>query len=52
MVKNHSDIKRGNPLPSLHRLLFMISKGSVICTMPPAHIPPPTHTHTQTGVSE
>ena len=34
MVKNHSDRKRGNPLPP-HRLLFHISsKGSFICIIP------------------
>ena len=34
MVKNHSDSKRGNPLPP-HGLLFPISsKGSFICTIP------------------
>ena len=34
MVKDHSDSKRGNPLPP-HRLLFPIrSKGSFICTIP------------------
>ena len=34
MVKDHSDSKRGNPLP-LHGLLFPInSKGSFICTIP------------------
>ena len=35
MVKDHSDSKRGNPLPPLHGLLFPInSKGSFICTIP------------------
>ena len=34
LVKDHSDSKKGNPLP-LHRLLFPISsKGSFICTIP------------------
>ena len=34
MVKDHSDSKRGNPLPP-HGLLFPISsKGSFICTIP------------------
>ena len=34
MVKDHSDSKRGNPLPP-HRLLFPItSKGSFICIIP------------------
>ena len=34
MVKDHSDSKRGNPLPP-HGLLFLISsKGSFICTIP------------------
>ena len=34
MVKNHSDSKRGNPLPP-HGLLFPISsKGSFICIIP------------------
>ena len=34
MVKDHSNSKRGNPLPP-HRLLFLInSKGSFICTIP------------------
>ena len=35
MVKDHSDRKRGNPLPPLNGLLFPISsKGSFICTIP------------------
>ena len=34
MVKDHSDIERGNPLPP-HGLLFPISRmGSFICTIP------------------
>ena len=34
MVKNHSDSKKGNPMPP-HRLLLSInSKGSFICTIP------------------
>ena len=33
MVKDHSDSKRGNPLPP-HGLLFPNIKGSVICTIP------------------
>ena len=34
MVKDHSDSKKGNPLPP-HRLLFLInSKDSFICTIP------------------
>ena len=34
MVKDHSDSKKGNPLPP-HRLLLSInSKGSFICTIP------------------
>ena len=34
MVKDHSDSKRGNPLPP-HRLLsLIISKGSFICIIP------------------
>ena len=34
MVKDHSDIERGNPLPP-HRLLFPISsKGYFICIIP------------------
>ena len=43
MVKDHSDSKRGNPLPP-HGLLFPIdSKGSFICTIPQTgyHIPRP-----------
>ena len=33
MVKDHSDIERGNPLPQ-HGLVFPIrSKGSFICTI-------------------
>ena len=33
-VKDHSNSKRGNPLPPLHGLLFPISnKGSFICTI-------------------
>ena len=32
MVKDYSDNKRGNPLPPLQRLFFLISsKGSFIC---------------------
>ena len=35
MVKEFSDSKIGNPLPSLHGLLFLInSKGSFICIIP------------------
>ena len=35
IVKDHSDSERGNSLPPLHRLLFLISsKGSFICTIP------------------
>ena len=34
MVKDHSDSKRGNPLPP-HGLLFSInSNGSFMCTIP------------------
>ena len=34
MVKDHSDSERGNLLPPLHGLLFLISsKGSFICTI-------------------
>ena len=34
MVKDHSDIEKGTPLPP-HRLLLSISsKGSFICTIP------------------
>ena len=34
MIKDYSDIERGNPLPPLHVLLFPISsKGSFICTV-------------------
>ena len=34
MVKDHSDIEKGNPLPP-HMLLFTInSKGSFICIIP------------------
>ena len=34
IVKDHSDSRRGNPLPP-HGLLFLISsKGSFICTIP------------------
>ena len=34
MVKDHSDSKRGNLLPQLHVLLYLISsKGSFICTI-------------------
>ena len=34
MVKDHSDIEEGNPLPP-HRLLLSINnKGSFICTSP------------------
>ena len=33
-VKEHSDSEKGNPLPSLHELLFLISsKDSFICTI-------------------
>ena len=41
MLKDHSDIERENPMPSLYRVLFSISsKGSFICTIPDsiAHI--------------
>ena len=42
MVKDHSNSKRGNYLPPLHRLLFPItSKRSFICTTPTERI---THT--------
>ena len=35
MVKDHSDSQRRNPLPPLHKLLFLISsKGSFIYTIP------------------
>ena len=35
MVRNHSDSERGNPLQSLHGLLFSISsKESFICNIP------------------
>ena len=35
MIKDHSDSERGNPLPSLHGLIFEInSKSSFICTIP------------------
>ena len=35
MLKDHSDSKRGNPLPP-HGLLFPnSSKGTFICTIPP-----------------
>ena len=35
MVKDHSDSERGNPMPPLHGLLFLISsKGSFICIIP------------------
>ena len=35
MVKDHSDSERGNLLPPLHGLLFLISsKGSFTCTIP------------------
>ena len=33
MVKDHSDIERGNPLPP-HGLLPISSKGSFICIIP------------------
>ena len=34
MIKDHSDSERGNRLPSLHGLLFLInSKVSFICTI-------------------
>ena len=45
MVKDSSDIVKGNPLPP-HRLLFTInSKGSFICTIPQTglHIPRPCY---------
>ena len=55
MVKDHSDNKRGNPLPP-HRLLFPISsKGSFICTIPQTgkHIPRPLlHQSWSTGWNE
>ena len=35
MVKDHSESVRGNQLPRLHQLLFLISsKGSFICIIP------------------
>ena len=47
MVKDHSDTERGNLLPPLHGLLFLISsKGSFICTHPTDRI-----THTTTFVT-
>ena len=42
MMKDHSDSERGNPLPPLHELIFLInSKWSFICTIPQTgyHIP-------------
>ena len=33
MVTDHSDSEKGNPLLQ-HRLLFLINKGSFICTIP------------------
>ena len=44
MVKDHSGSERGNPLPPLHGLLFLIrNKGSFITTIPHTshHIPCP-----------
>ena len=32
--KGHSDSEGANPLPPIHALLFSISKGSFICTIP------------------
>ena len=35
IAKDHSDIERGNPLPPLHGLFFLISsKGAFIYTIP------------------
>ena len=55
MVKDHTDIARGNPLPS-HGLLFPInSKGYFICTIPQTglHIPRPLlHQSRSTGWNE
>ena len=34
MVKDHSDIEKGNPLPPRRLLLSIKSKGSFICTIP------------------
>ena len=35
IIKDQSESKRGNPLPMLHYLIFLInSKGSFICTIP------------------
>ena len=34
MVKDHSDSKKGNPLPPHRPLLSINSKGSFICTIP------------------
>ena len=34
MVKDHSDTKKGNPLPPHWLLLSINSKGSFICTIP------------------
>ena len=35
LLKDYSDSERGNLLPPLHGLLFLISsKGSIVCTIP------------------
>ena len=41
MAKDHSDSKRGNPLPAHGLLLAISSKDSFICTIPQTgeHIP-------------
>ena len=56
MVKDHSDIERGNALPPLHGLLFSISsKGSFKCTIPQTekHIPQPLlHQSWSIGLNE
>ena len=55
MVEDHSDREKGNPLPPLHGLFPISSKGSFICTIPQTgdHIPQPLlHQSWSTGWNE
>ena len=55
MVKNPSEIERGNILLLLYKLLAIISKISFICTIPPTgkYIPQPLlHQSWSTGCSD
>ena len=55
MVKDHSDSKRGNPMPPDGLLFPISSKGSIICIIPQTgwHIPRPLlHQSWSTGWNE